>query len=72
MGTVNHMGAGERAGQNAFVTHFCGFCGTSYTPKRRWQKFCSARCRVRACRERQPGWAKCPHCNKRFPLEPAT
>lgn len=32
----------------------CRFCGTSFTPKKRWvQKYCSESCRVMACRERK-------------------
>lgn len=35
----------------------CNFCGTSYTPKRRFiQKYCSESCRVMACRERKNGY----------------
>lgn len=35
----------------------CNFCGTSYTPKRRFiQKYCTESCRVLACRERKNGY----------------
>ena len=35
----------------------CNFCGTKYTPKRRFvQKYCSESCRVMACRERKNGY----------------
>lgn len=35
----------------------CNFCGTTYTPKRRFvQKYCSESCRVMACRERKNGY----------------
>jgi endogenous inhibitor of DNA gyrase (YacG/DUF329 family) len=25
----------------------CGFCGLRFAPKRRWQRFCSSKCRLR-------------------------
>lgn len=35
----------------------CNFCGTAYTPKRRFvQKYCCESCRVMACRERKNGY----------------
>jgi len=37
----------ERAGQLPFRPLFCGGCGMLFTPVRRAQRFCTARCRFR-------------------------
>ena len=32
----------------------CGHCGTKFTPRRPWQRFCSAACRFASWEKRNP------------------
>lgn len=35
------------------ITRVCSGCNREFVPARRWQKFCSRRCRTRGWRERK-------------------
>lgn len=54
-------GAGHRGGPHPGVEpRECDWCGTSYTPARRWGRFCSKRCGQAAVDARRRGYAAPP------------